>query len=418
MKKIIMILMSLILMVGCTTVVFDEDKLKDATIEIVDKWVNHEEDILFSKFSDQMVKALPQEMMPLLYEQVFGVYENYISTEFDSYSEEDGHASVIVKINFENGYTKVNVVWNGSDEINGLFVTDKKIDQPLVTNEVELPIKQDKPLDGRLIEASEDHKTVVLIVSGSGPSDMDGSYAGSKIYRDIAVGLANEGIDSYRFNKRTYQYQQDMVALDYKMSVDVEILNDVKDAIRMLSSRGYENIYVLGHSLGGMLSLSIANNNELVDGVISMAGSLRGLEEIIYDQNMDIINQLQDEKTKEDYIKQITKEQESFNNRKNEDESLIIFGMSNYYWDSLQKNTGVDLVADFNKPILVVQGKEDAQVYYDKDYPLWQEHMSSKDLAMIAYDGLNHRFMKEGSNVVDTQVIEDIANWLKNIVAQ
>lgn len=421
MKKLLMIVLCLML-VGCTTdnqsFDYDEAKLKSTVRSVSESWVAKDSKPLYELFTDAMIKAMPEEMMPLMYEQVFGSFENFENVTVSEVSYSKNYAIVLATFNFESGYITLQLTFNQDYKIDGLFVADKKNSSLLLPNETELSINQEKPLNGRLISVNKEAKTVVLIVSGSGPNDMDGSYMGTKVYRDIASGLAQHNIDSFRFNKRTFQYQADMVQLDYKISVEEEVINDVNAAIETLDKMGYENIVVLGHSLGGMLSLSIANNNDKVDAIISMAGSLRGLETIIYDQNMALIDATEDQKLKAEYLKQINDEMNAFKSRDSTKESTIIFGISNYYWDSLGRHTGISQVEKLSVPILVVQGKLDAQVYYDKDYPLWEINLKGKPATMIAYDGLDHRFMEKDTKTVDTKVMQDISEWILKTISE
>ncbi|MDZ7606573.1 MAG: hypothetical protein U5K79_13515 [Cyclobacteriaceae bacterium] len=47
---------------------------------------------------------------------------------------------------------------------------------------------------------------IVLFVHGSGPNDRDETIGPNKPFRDIAYGLAEKGIASLRYDKRTFVY--------------------------------------------------------------------------------------------------------------------------------------------------------------------------------------------------------------------
>ena len=75
----------------------------------------------------------------------------------------------------------------------------------------------------------------------------------NKPFRDLAWGLAQQGIAVYRYDKRTMVYGQEMAA-DTQLTLNEETVEDAKDAVALLRSQEKidpEHVYVLGHSLGG-----------------------------------------------------------------------------------------------------------------------------------------------------------------------
>jgi dienelactone hydrolase len=50
----------------------------------------------------------------------------------------------------------------------------------------------------------------VVLVHGSGPSCMDGTIGKVSFYKDIAHGLAERGIASIRYDKRSYAFPKEM----------------------------------------------------------------------------------------------------------------------------------------------------------------------------------------------------------------
>ena len=117
----------------------------------------------------------------------------------------------------------------------------------------------DFPLAGLLSMPNNAAGTVpaVVIVAGSGPHDMDASTVGSP-YRDIAEFLAANGIAVIRYDKRTFTHGERMVQeLGGSMTVWEESVEDAILAAELLraDSRIDENrVYIIGHSLGGMLA--------------------------------------------------------------------------------------------------------------------------------------------------------------------
>jgi pimeloyl-ACP methyl ester carboxylesterase len=95
--------------------------------------------------------------------------------------------------------------------------------------------------------------TAAVLVHGSGPSDMDETIYTNKPFRDLAWGLAESGIDVLRYDKRTYAHGAAMASMD-KLTVEEEPIQAAIAAGGMLREMGYENVYLIGHSMGGMLA--------------------------------------------------------------------------------------------------------------------------------------------------------------------
>ena len=94
----------------------------------------------------------------------------------------------------------------------------------------------------------------VVIVGGSGPTDRNGEVGGTKVYRDLAVGLAAKGFAVLRFDKRTFAYRGDIAALEVdRMGLREEYLDDTTAALRLLAADPWvdaSRLSLVGHSLG------------------------------------------------------------------------------------------------------------------------------------------------------------------------
>jgi alpha-beta hydrolase superfamily lysophospholipase len=94
----------------------------------------------------------------------------------------------------------------------------------------------------------------VVIVGGSGPTDRDGEVGGTKVYRDLALGLAAKGFAVLRFDKRTYAYRDNIAVLEAdRMGLREEYLEDTEAALRLLAADPWvdaSRLTLVGHSLG------------------------------------------------------------------------------------------------------------------------------------------------------------------------
>ena len=93
----------------------------------------------------------------------------------------------------------------------------------------------------------------VVMVHGSGPSDMDESAYACAPFRDLAHGLARLGVASIRYDKYTYAHPENCLRADF--TVDDEYTRDALDAAKLLMEDArIGDIYLLGHSQGAMLA--------------------------------------------------------------------------------------------------------------------------------------------------------------------
>src|SRR5438309_11590768 len=71
------------------------------------------------------------------------------------------------------------------------------------------------------------------------------------------------------------------------LTVKEEVIDDALEAVALLRDRpeiDAQQIFVLGHSLGGYLAPRIASADPQIRGLIILAGSARPFEDVILDQ--------------------------------------------------------------------------------------------------------------------------------------
>ena len=124
-----------------------------------------------------------------------------------------------------------------------------------------LPVPSLGELPGTLtVPKGEGPFPAVILLQGSGPSDRDETIGGLKPFRDIAEGLAEQGVAVYRFDKRTYAYGAEL-SVKKDISLADEYLEDAVNAVQLLAKQEKidpARIWVLGHSLGGTAVPAIA----------------------------------------------------------------------------------------------------------------------------------------------------------------
>ena len=151
------------------------------------------------------------------------------------------------------------------------------------------------PLKGILVLPDDQEKPVpaVVFVHGSGSSNMDEKVMKLTPFKDLAEGLAEYGIASIRYNKRTFAHGMKLAFEKSKViTVKEETIEDAILAANMLRSDkriDSDNIFIIGHSMGAMLAPRIDAEGGNFKGLIMMAGTLRTMEEILESQMNEIL---------------------------------------------------------------------------------------------------------------------------------
>jgi dienelactone hydrolase len=293
------------------------------------------------------------------------------------------------------------------------------------------------PLDGILSLPENLSKKVpaVVLIQGSGPSDKDETIMANKPFRDVSEYLVSKGIAVLRYDKRTFVYgKQILKEADYsKITVEQETIEDAILATAILKNDARidaNKVYILGHSMGGMLAPRIDAEGGNFAGIIILAGSPRNLTDIMLSQVEDLIGQLgkllriiavkqtAGIKKKFEAIPDMTVEQA---------QKTKSFGKTYaWYFKEMNEHPATGYLSVIKKPVLILQGEKDFQVSVEKDFNLYKQILSDKpNVTFKLYPGLNHLFMKSVYGTVkeykkeykipskvDTNVLLDMAQWI------
>lgn len=267
---------------------------------------------------------------------------------------------------------------------------------------------------------------VIIMVHGSGPSDMDETIGPNKPFKDLAAGLAAKGVATLRYVKRTMVYPG---LFTKTFTVKEEVTDDALSAIalaRSLPEVNKSQIYLLGHSLGGMLAPRIAGLAPDLAGIILAAAPARKFADVISDQNKYLYTSSRDTSSAlKKQFEEASSEIARTRMLKLGDiapDSVILSAPASY-WVDLNNYDQVSAAAKFKNRILVVQGAYDFQVTL-QDFNIWKNSLASnKNVSFKLYPNLNHLFsvQKEMGNgmqyrtpaSVSPDLINDIAIWIK-----
>ncbi len=257
------------------------------------------------------------------------------------------------------------------------------------------------PLNGLLTlpDGAASPLPAVVMVHGSGPSNMDEKVMKLTPFKDLAEGLAKRGVASVRYDKRTFVHGRKMAKTC--PTVKEETIDDALLAVALLKKDPRidpERIYILGHSMGAMLAPRIDAEGGDVKGLILMAGTPCRLEEVV-------LRQLKQSSGGNPILKRIigleyrifAKKFDGLYQMPDVEAKKKKFAgnLSLYYFKEMGQKTAADYLLESRKPALILQGGKDFQVLAEDDFRRFRELLAGRENTIFRlYPDLNHIFVK------------------------
>ena len=233
----------------------------------------------------------------------------------------------------------------------------------------------------------EDSFPVVLILSGSGPTDRDGNSSllpgKNNSLKYLGEALAKNGIASLRYDKRGVGKSAASVMRveDLRFKTYIE---DAKDWVDFLKSeKRYSGIFIAGHSEGSLIGM-VAARHTGVDGFISVAGAGRPAPDLI-------VNQVKN-RFSPDLVKETEQIIDALRHGKEVKSPSPVLGA--LFRESIQpylmswfKYDPVKEISTLRCPVLIVQGTTDLQVSVEDAEMLLEGNRKAK---LCVIEGMNH----------------------------
>ncbi len=275
--------------------------------------------------------------------------------------------------------------------------SDDPLPDGLVETDVSVVTGDLTPLPGKITSLKgSDSRVAVVLVQGSGSSGMNESVGTNHIFQQLAWGLAEQGIDVLRYDKRTYVDAVQTIAMGNSLNIGYETVDDAVSAVAMMKGMGYDSVYVIGHSLGGMMAPVIAERcGDMCDGFVSLAGSPLDLAEISYHQNLAVIAKMPDGPEKDQALQFVESQMDLYSIIGGMSESQLlsttVFGMSAYYLKSIADCDAVGIAQGYGGLMAFLQGDADWQVTPEDGIDAWIDALGQKEgVVYREYPGMNH----------------------------
>lgn len=240
-------------------------------------------------------------------------------------------------------------------------------------------------IDGTLLEPSGISKpNLIILIAGSGPTDRNGNqnFLKNNSLKKLAEGLTNNGIATFRYDKRIVKQIKTNTANTPVMFND--FVSDAQAVLDYFKSKNtFNHIYILGHSQGSLVGMLAA---EHADGFISVAGPGETIDKVIISQlqanapiytadAQKVFDILKTGETTSDYPPEL----KSIFNK--ETQPFIANWMQ---YDPKEE------IQQLNIPVLIINGTADLQVS-EEDAKILHEAAPTSTLKLI--NKMNHVFV-------------------------
>lgn len=238
-----------------------------------------------------------------------------------------------------------------------------------------------------LIPEGEAKVPVVLLHSGSGPTDRDGNSEAASLLnnslRMLAESLARQGIATVRYDKRGVASSGGLVKEESDLRLDSYIDDAVAWMGQLRADKRFSRVVMAGHSEGAQIAL-VACQRAKADACVSISGPGHPLSDILRDQikpklppalagdNERILVSLEQGKPVEEVPPPLM--------------ALYRPSVQPYLISSF-KTDPRKAIAALKMPVLIVQGTTDIQVGVKEAQALAAAAPAAK---LVIIDGMNH----------------------------
>ena len=389
------------------------------------------------QLDEKMAQSLTKEQLKALWGSLIakeGAFKGLLRSDLE---KKNGKEMVVSICQFEKAIVLVNTVLTSDREVSGLWMAvsenEASVSAPPPYTRTKLFSEQQVVVgDGMLalpgtlsVPTGPGPWPAVVLVHGSGPNDRDETVGPNKPFRDLAWGLASKGVAVLRYEKRTRARPEQCASP--KFTVNEETVDDAVTALELLRHTARinpTNVFVLGHSLGGMLVPRIAAREPKLAGAVILGGGYLPVDESLIAQADYIVSlagtppaareQVSRLKVEAAKVKMLQLADAGSTNR--------VLGSCPAYWLDLRNYNPAQAAKEQKCPLLILHADRDFQVT-QAEFQGWQQTLAGRPGATFkSYPQLNHLFLPgtgpsspaeyEKLGYVAEEVIDDIVKWV------
>ena len=228
---------------------------------------------------------------------------------------------------------------------------------------------------------------LVIIIAGSGPTDMNGNTIGSELQNNslkmLAEGLATKGIASLRYDKRGIGKSQTAMMSEEELRFEHYIDDAAAWADMFSGDERFSTIAIAGHSEGSLIGMVAAQKSTAVKAYISIAGCGRPAHEVIEEQLSPQPEQVRNEAAA---INRELLQGHIVEDVPNYLAALYRKSVQPYLISWFRYNPAKE-IAKLKIPVLILQGDKDIQVGVKEAERLYLARMLS---SFYIIEGMNH----------------------------
>jgi dienelactone hydrolase len=270
-----------------------------------------------------------------------------------------------------------------------------------------------------------DRFPAIVLLAGSGPFDRDATAGPNKPLKDLAWGLATQGIATLRFDKPTFTRAEEWNKRGFTLTQ--EYVPHAVKAVKLLQIQptvDADRVFVLGHSAGGKIAPRVAEAEPSVRGLILLAGDAAPLHEaaVRVARHVASLNPGREADGAVAMITELAARAADPGLDPRTPAERLPFGLPAAYWLDLLRYDAVGTAAAVHKPMFIAQGGRDYQVTEEEDFSLWREGLRGRpDVEFRLYPADDHLFFPgtepatpasyQLAQHVDAELIADIAAW-------
>jgi hypothetical protein len=275
----------------------------------------------------------------------------------------------------------------------------------------------------------------VILVQGSGPHDRDSTIGGTKVFKDLAGGLASRGIAVLRYEKVTKEHTF-KIAAQPQFTLKNETVDDVYRAAKLLRGRkeiDSSRIFVAGHSQGGFAvpMMLEGDADRMLAGAILLAAPSQSYVDAVVEQQRNVLARIERLGLPKEVAEAQKQTAELFELTAKlvKDPSYSVDRLPEnfpippaYWWYEQRDYVPADSAVKQTAPMLVLQGENDWQVSMNQ-FQGWKDALKDRSgVEYRSYPGVNHLLTEyEGLSVgleyglpahVAPAIVRDMADWI------